>query len=699
MQILPHDAIESLEFQKIKELLTKYTNVPLVKDFILALQASANSDKIKKELQQTSEYLQLLNDGEIFPITHFKSLQSAIKNLENPYGILTSEDCVEIRNQATTINAIILFLEERASAYKELYDIVYLISPQSQLIKTIDHIFDKNGVIKNSASKKLTEIRKELEKIRKEVNRRFERAASKAKKDGHLRDFEETYYYGRRVLAVTSEYKRVVKGKILGTSESQSTTFIEPYSNVLLNEEIDDLLDEEKREIFKILKELTTNIRQHSHEVIVNQDVLLWFEFTRAKAHFAQKLKAVLPGISNDKSVNLKNALHPLLFLLNSEANKATIPLNLHFNQENRMIVISGPNAGGKSISLKTVGLLQLMLQSGMLLPVHHDSNLRIYDTVLVELGDTQSIEYELSTYSSKLEKMKLFLKKANENSLVLMDEFGTGSDPDLGGVIAEVVLEKLSDLGAQGVVTTHYNNIKLRAETYPGLVNASMLFDTKTFQPKYELVMGQAGSSYTFEVATSVGLQKEIIAEAKRRTQSQKLDYDKILTTYQSKVAALEKEADTLKNKEKEFEMLSALTTARQDELNARLKDDKSEAVERNQLQMRGKFLDELLRDFEKHKSKKLLLEKLLKKYNAEKIKLLEEKKSALLKEKRVQSIKKRKYNKKQAAILPKVGDKVRMKNGGKQTGVIQQIEKEKAHVTFGFIKSIVDIKQLIVV
>lgn len=696
MRIIPGNGLEAIELHKILDLLSSYTNVPLVKQEISRLKPYSNFNQCLIELRQTAEYKQMRSDSGAFPSTFFRDISSSLKLLDKEGAVLNEEQFVEIRNQAQSINAIISYLNENKSKYTQLFGLIEGIEPQHELIRIIDHVFDKNGVVKSAASKRLAEIRKKLEELRKEVNRRFERLLTKLKKQGVLRDFNESYYNGRRVFAVTSEYKRQVSGKIQGTSETLSTTFIEPSTNVLLNEEIDDLIDEEKREIFRILRELTADVQLHQIAIKTTQDILLWFEFTRSKALMAQDLKANLPGLNNQKSVQIKNAFHPLLYLQNKSHGKQVIPLELFQDSKHRIIVISGPNAGGKSIALKTLGLLQAMLQCGLLVPAHQDSNFRFYNKFLIDMGDSQSIEFELSTYSSRLKKMKDFVREADGQSLVLIDEFGTGSDPDLGGAIAEVVLEKLADKKSYGIITTHYNNVKLLAENYPGLTNACMLFDNESLSPLYKLKMGQPGSSYTFEVAESIGLQAHIIEEARKRANNDKIAYDSIILEYQRKLddlkLTLAKQAET----ELELDQLKSLTESTREDLENRLKVDKETALLRNKLLEKGKYLNDLLKEFDTTKNKKQVFEKLIKKHQSEKIKALEAQKKVETKQRLAALQKKKSKPKKNTQkVSLAVGDTVAL-IGGKEKGFIEKIEKDKAHVSFGFIKSIVELKKL---
>ncbi|MEY4350403.1 MAG: hypothetical protein RL078_450, partial [Bacteroidota bacterium] len=403
-----------------------------------------------------------------------------------------------------------------------------------EIIEQIDQVFDRNGQIKDDASTELFDIRARIRVLRNQINKNFDKELRRYNKDKVLAETLETFVNERRVLTVLSTFKRKVPGNIHGSSKTGSLTFIEPLVNVPLNNELEFLFDDERKEIHRILQALTALMVQYRPLIGAYQILLTRIDFLNAKCKLALEMEAVLPAINQHPSFQLKQAYHPLLRKANSAAGKSTFAQNVSLLQKSRMLVISGPNAGGKSITLKTIGLLQLMLQAGLLVPVAPDSQMCFFKQIYSDIGDNQSIENELSTYSYRLQRMKFFLGRANAQTLLLLDEFGTGSDPELGAALAEVFFEQMYALKSFAVITTHYSNIKLKADELPQAFNGCMLFNEKDLSPLYQFSSGQPGSSFTFEVAQLNGISKELIKEAKLRLDQQKVRLDKLLSSLQ---------------------------------------------------------------------------------------------------------------------------------------------------------------------
>ncbi len=416
---------------------------------------------------------------------------------------------------------------------------------------------DENGTVKDTASDDLARIRMSLFRKRNELRRIFDKVIQKWTKSGYVADIEEAFLNGRRVVAVFAEFKRQVKGILLGESDTRKTSFVEPEETIELNNEVYSLETDESREVYRILRDLTKQLSVYAPLLKVYHDILGEYDFIRGKAKLAVDVNGHFPLLVDRAQVHLVDAYHPLLYLYNKKNQKPTIPTRIELNDKNRILVISGPNAGGKTVTMKTVGLLQLMLQSGLLVPVHPTSEMGIYKQLMIHIGDTQSLEFELSTYSSHLKNMKHFVENANGRTLFFIDELGSGSDPNLGGAFAEVIVEEMVKKHAQGIITTHYLNLKVMAGKTPGILNGAMAFDEKNLLPLYKLNIGKPGSSYTFSIAERIGLEKRLIDRARQLVDNDHFRLDKLLNRTEQDLQQLEKKDKTLQQQLKENEKL----------------------------------------------------------------------------------------------------------------------------------------------
>lgn len=454
-------------------------------------------------------------------------------------------------------------------------------------------------------------IRQQINAVKSKINQSFSSALSSSHTAGYLDDIRESVVENRRVLAVKAMYRRKVKGTALGSSKTGSIVYIEPQATEQYSRDLSNLLFDEKEEINRILRSLTNFLRPFALLLTDYQSYLATMDVTAAKARYAEQLNAVLPTVSDERILNLKEAYHPLLFISNKRKGQKTYPQSISLQKDNRIIVISGPNAGGKSITLKTIGLLQLMLQSGMLVPVHPRSEMCLFDRILTDIGDNQSIENHLSTYSYRLKNMNYFLKKCNDKTLFLIDEFGTGSDPELGGALAETFLEEFYHREAFGVITTHYSNLKMLANELPYASNANMLFDNKTLEPIFKLIIGEAGSSFTFEVAQKNGIPYGLINRAKKKIEKGKVRFDATIAKLQKERSKMEKTADALKDEESK----ARIEAKRLEELNERIKNkltNYQELYDHNQrmIYLGNKINDIAERYFEDKKKRPLVSE-----------------------------------------------------------------------------------------
>jgi len=522
--------LHDLEFVQIREWLTAYSIGETAQQRLADLEPSNDFPLVEQALQRVNEFKTIRTDGESFPSLDFDELLPEIKLLPIKNAVLQQEGFVRIVRASDLVNSLLHFFDKRSQDFPELTALLANVYHTRELIDSIEKVFDRKGQIKDDASPELARIRQQIGVLRNQINRNFDKEMRKWLKEGMLGETKEAFVNERRVLTVMSSHKRKIGGSVVGSSKTGSLTFIEPAVNVPLNNELELYLDDERKEIFRILQELTREIAHHLPLIEAYQALLTELDFINAKTKLALELNAVLPGIARHTRIELIDAFHPILWKTNKLAGKATLPQSLILDQNGRMLVISGPNAGGKSITLKTIGLLQLMLQAGLLVPVHENSQLCFFQQVLTDIGDNQSIENELSTYSYRLKRMKYFLRVSNKRTLLLLDEFGTGSDPELGGALAEVFFEELYKRKSYAVITTHYANIKLKADRLPQAVNGCMLFDTETLEPMYRFSMGQPGSSFTFEVAQMNGIPVNLIEQAKGKLDDSKVNMDKLL-------------------------------------------------------------------------------------------------------------------------------------------------------------------------
>lgn len=700
MKYYPENTLERFEFPKVLSQLEKRCTSERAKRYVEELRPVDEVDTIMRWLEETTEAKSIADNGLYFPDIAFPNISRELGLLSIDNAVLEGVQVIKLRKVAEVAATVIRFLGEKREYYPRLRGIVEGLYASKDLLALIDEVLEPNGFVKTSASKELGRARKALAEAKQKANKAFEAAVRKYKKLGWLRDYEESVYNDRRVLAVTAENKRKIDGTLHGHSESGNTSFVEPSNLVNLNNEVAEARQWEKREEYRILRELSHELRTYKPILESYENALGFMEFTFAKARYAMHIDATKPILTREKDLELVNAFHPVLLEQNRSEGKKTIPMNLALDHENRILVISGPNAGGKSVSLKSFGLLQIMFQCGMLIPAEGHSRMGVFRQIFVDIGDDQSIAYELSTYSSRLVKMKHFLFHANKNTLFFIDEFGTGSDPELGGAIAETILEELGKSKAFGVITTHYANLKILAENSPMMLNGCMLFDEETLLPKYKLDVGQAGSSYTFEVARKIGLDQNVIDHAKEKLDDRKVNLDKLLITLQTKKNQLNKETHILQTEKSRIR--KEIEASKREAEIFREKQEDLNFSENKRLIQQGKKYESLLADWQDAKKRKEMIRKLT---------LTSEKEAARKKEKdlteqmrdKKERIRKQKENRrknrqesKQLAAKPiNVGDKVRMP-GTKESGVVEEINKNKATVVFGMIRTIVPINKL---
>lgn len=692
---------QDLEFHVLKDMMLSYCVGPTAKRKVERIRPLENHDELVKYLEQTNELTEIRREGETFPRIEFEELQEEIRMLPIQNASLPQQSFARIRFASALVNSLIYFFNKREEDYPNLIRLFEHVYFTKDIINEIDQIFDKHGEVKDDASEELLYIRQRIREVEKKSNTAFDRTVRKYLKKAYLSDTKEAYMENRRLLAVLSSFKRQVPGQVVGSSKTGNVTYVEPAETIPLNSEIEQLKDDERKEIFKILQVLTQHMVIHLPLIKAYQQLLTTFDFVNVKSRLALKLDAVLPGITEDFSIDLIDAYHPVLKLNNEKTGKKTIPQRITMNRDARMLVISGPNAGGKSITLKTIGLLQLMFQCGLLVPVHPNSKMTFFDGLLTDIGDNQSIIDELSTYSYRLKRMKHFLDVTNEKTMLLLDEFGTGSDPDLGGALAEVFFEELYNKGAFGVITTHYANIKLKADELKQAVNGCMLFDSETLQPLFRFSMGQPGSSFTFEVAQINGINKKLIARAKGKLDNRKVKMDQLLHELQKEKSYLSRlTKEHVEAQEIAEESRQRSETSRRN-YESKLKQMRERAEETSKYVSLGKKLQQFIDQYVTRSKKKninaALLEEVKKYIAKEKAKIEEVKKEEIFKKKAV--AKKKKPAKKSQQYHQdkiKTGSTVKM-IATKQKGEVAAIEGNEITVAFGFARMKVKRESLI--
>ncbi len=702
--------LQDLQFYTLLETISSLCNTEIGQQKALAIKPFSSEEQIYNSLQETSEYIASFHNNNAIPNHGFDAISAEIKLLKIENSTLEAISFKKIADLSANTNILLQYFAKFAEYYPKLAIKSSQIEITKAIVNEINFVLDKYGEIKDNASINLLEIRKNINIVRGKVNQSFGVALNQAFTQGYLDDIKESFVNNRRVLAVLNMYKRKVKGSVIGTSKTGSIAFIEPETTLKYSRELTHLELEELEEIARILKKLTESIRPFLLLLMQYQEYLSDIDVIAAKAKYAHKINGILPKINSERRIFFRDAFHPILFLNNKINNQITYPQTIEFSPENRIIVISGPNAGGKTISLKTVGLLQLMLQSGMLIPVHERSETCLFERILTDIGDNQSIENHLSTYSYRLKNMNYFLKKCNSKTLFLIDEFGTGSDPELGGAMAETFLEEFYHREAFGIITTHYSNLKILANELPFATNANMLFDEKTLEPLYKLVLGQAGSSFTFEVAQKNGIPYGLINRAKKKIEGGKIRFEKTIATLQKERSKLEKTSENLKEEEtkarEESKKMATINYKIQDKL-----ERYQELYDSNQKQIYlGQKIDDLALKYHQFKNKKDLISSFLKLIDIENSKRITKKPDIIKVEKeilkevnsKIEEIREIKKEKKfqskpepKPIITLKVGDRVRMTDG-KSIGTIEKIEKNNAFVNYGVFTSKMAIDKL---
>jgi DNA mismatch repair protein MutS2 len=675
---------EELEFNKVLDLLENFALSSENKNRIRSLSILHNPKVLNHHLDCLEEYISIHSDTN-FPKFDYVDLLEVLKFLRIKNAVLTEDQFFEILGASNWINSLLQFIHNNEYEIPTILKLIGDLKKSVTIKKLIEKVFTPRRFIRSNASLLLHSIREDISKKRSQVDQYFQETMSHYVHLGYLDDIRESYADGVTLLAVKSEYKRKVKGQIRAQSKTKSISFIEPEKCISINRVLSHLYQEEKEEIRSILKNLTANLALHidtieSYKILVEE-----IDFLNAKSKLAVLMKATRPKVSRSREIRIRKAYHPILLIENDKRGLKTIPQDINFDDKNRVVVISGPNAGGKSITLKTFGLNQLMLQAGLFIPVHPNSSMSVFHDIFTDIGDNQSIENELSTYSYRLTRMRDILANAGKSSFILIDEFGSGSDPSLGAELAGVFFDQIVKTGAYGVLTTHYGNIKVLADQTEFAENACMLFDESKLNPLFKLKLGQPGSSYTFEVARNVGLPNELIDRARSGLKSGTVRFEDTIHHYQRLTTDLELSRDSVLSQEVTVASLKNEYDEKLKKLESKIASHRATMEFDSNIVQLGKRINKLVESYKNGSTLKSILPRLKKIIELESNRKQDHRDD-------VKTSKERKVRKK---VNFKIGDSVRIE-GTNQQGKLLELKSNSALLQIGIVKLEVNFKKL---
>ncbi len=696
-------------FDKIRLLVSDKCLSPLGKERVADMYFLTDYKTIGDKLEQVDEFVRIQQEEEDFPANYFFDVRYSLKRIRPEGTWLDERELFDLKRSLQTIHDIVRFFrpaEEEEIKYPALTALAGDILVFPQLIGKIDAILDKFGKIKDSASPELQTIRREITVTMSNISRSLQSILRSAQSEGVVdKDVTPTMRDGRLMIPVAPAFKRKIKGIVHDESATGKTVFIEPEVVVEANNRIRELEGEEKREIIRILTEFTNLIRPLAPDILQSYEFLADIDFIRAKALFALEVGGIRPIVEDTQQVDWVKAVHPLLYLSLKKQHKEVVPLDITLTPEKRLLIISGPNAGGKSVCLKTVGLLQYMMQCGLLVPMHERSRMGIFENLFIDIGDEQSIENDLSTYSSHLTNMKFFVKNCNEKTILLIDEFGSGTEPQIGGAIAEALLHRFNERNSYGVITTHYQNLKHFAEETPGVVNGAMLYDRHLMQPLFKLAIGNPGSSFAIEIARKIGLPEDVIAEASEKVGQDYINMDKYLQDIVRDKRYWESKRQNIRQREKRLEEVIARYEKDLNEVNSQrkeiVKEAKAEAAQilseaNAKIENTIREIKEAQAEKERTKQARAGLQEFKERIGDKQ----EEddriaRKMAKLKERSERKKQKQKTSVSFNRDVIEVGDNVRLK-GQTTPGTVLEVQEKDAVVAFGMIKSTVKLDRL---
>lgn len=717
--IYPQNFEQKIGFDQIRQLLKDKCLSTLGEERIMLMKFSENYEEIKEHLNQVTEFVRIIQEEDGFPDQFFFDVRPSLKRVRIEGMYLDEQELFDLRRSLETIKEIVRFLnreeEESQSPYPSLKQLAGDIAVFPQLIGKIDNILNKYGKIKDNASAELLRIRRELSNTMGSISRSLNNILRNAQSEGVVdKDVTPTMRDGRLVIPVAPGLKRKIKGIVHDESASGKTVFIEPAEVVEANNRIRELEGEERREIIRILTEFSNLLRPLIPEILQSYEFLAEIDFIRAKSHFAIQTNSLQPTVEDKQLLDWTMAVHPLLQLSLSKHGKKVVPLDIELNQQQRILIISGPNAGGKSVCLKTVGLLQYMMQCGLLVPMHERSHMGIFGSIFIDIGDEQSIEDDLSTYSSHLTNMKAMVRNCNERSLILIDEFGGGTEPQIGGAIAEALLKRFNQKKTFGVITTHYQNLKHFAEDHEGVVNGAMLYDRHLMQALFQLQIGNPGSSFAVEIARKIGLPEDVIADAAEIVGSEYINADKYLQDIVRDKRYWENKRQSVRQREKQLEEAIARYQSEIEELQKSRKEIIRQAKEEaeHMLQESNARIENTIRTIKEAQAEKEKTRQVRKELNDFRTSLdtmstNEHEDKIARKMEKLKEKQERKKNKKNASPAPQpqpaqakpapltTGEYVKIK-GQTSIGQLLEINGKNAVVAFGSIKTTVKLDRL---
>ena len=705
--------LNELEFPELLSEIAPFAFSPKTADKIMELRPMP-IDEAEISLKKTSEFLSSFESSTAVPFNEYEDIEEELKLMLIENFRLENKSFIRIKTMTEQIGKLQRFFPQLSEIFPTLLEEIKHLEFRKEIVDKIDKVFNRFGEVKTEASPILKVLRTEIQHARKAITENFNRALFNYGQSDFLDDIKESIIEDQRVLAVKSGFKKRVAGRVLGLSKTGSITYIQPESVVKHYFKLKENQEEEKKEIDKILRKLTAELAEFQPQLSDYQTYIFDLDLIRAKAKFAEQIKGILPKINRHQTLRLREAFHPLLWIRNKAEKKEIFSQTISLTEHNRIVCISGPNAGGKSITLKTVGLLQLMIQSGILVPCHPKSEMFFFEKIMTDIGDNQSIENHLSTYSSRLKKMSGMIKEADGKSLLLIDEFGTGSDPELGGALAESFLEFFYDKKSFGIITTHYTNIKIVIENLPAATNAAMLFDENSLEPLYKLEVGQAGSSFTFEVAEKNRIPRFIINSAKKKVEHDIVNLDKTIVKLQQEKFEVEKIKSDLSEKRDSVEDKRDNLQKLNEQLQQKLHNfQKLYEDEHRKLQF-GNKIEAFIDSYVKGKSRKDVVKDFVKILEQEKFRKIgadkdESKRLQVIKRKITQQLKKEDVQEKivetnekleekrsaERAVWMKPGQRVRIK-GSTSVGTIEEIKKNKVTVNYGTFKTTIDSGEL---
>lgn len=687
--LFPSDVFEKLEFDFILDKVRNGLLSPASKLVFAEETVSSDIAYIDQRLNETAEYKLAIENSHDLPLNAFESTQEDIVLLRKDGYVLSIAAIRRIYRIVTQSKDLMKYRSKPSHQkfYPLLTAICEAIQVNPAMLTEIDRVLDENGEVRDNASPELQRIQREIRNKEREIDTIFAKTLKKYSSEGWLTDSAESYRNGRRVLTAGAENKRRIEGVIHDESATGKTVYIEPAEVMVQNNAIFNLHTDRKKEIYKILQRLCDFLRPYCNVILIAEDVLIRLDIIRSKARLGIALDADRPTIIDKPNLGLKNARNPILYLKNKEVEKETVPFDLELHPPNKIIVISGPNAGGKSVTMKTVGVLQLMVQFGLLIPADANSKMGIFHSIYTDIGDMQSMEDDLSTYSGRLRNMKYFLDNADNRSLIIIDEFGSGTDPKIGGALAEAMLRDLNHKRCYGVITTHYSNLKYFAFKRKGLVNGSMEFDRAQLEPTYQLIIGKPGSSFAFEIASKTGLSDKLIKYAKAKAGKNEQAIEDLLTNLQSERQEIESKMEAIMSKEEKLDKMISSYSELHKELEFRRKKIKLEQKERKLTEtarIQQKY-DEAIKELQTEKN----LEKVKKKAKA-----IQSKKSQISEE--IVELNDAIYDQNLGNVRElKVGDDVKMRRGDAR-GSVMEIDGQNARVQMGILTLTVPLHEL---